>query len=750
MKNPLIDIYIKNPNQDEDFFGTSEEEWDWENFKSTEGFSVSKKLIEWVIGQDKAITETKLCVDEWIHKLNWLKEKKWWKPFEVVDKRREVKFFGRHLFYLPKVLSFPAKSKPKEYLPAGPFLMLLGDAGTGKSLIGRAMAEYLTEVYEKNNIKLYDVLTWPNKIMPSSPKISIHQTPEGSTIVEKTQKAEARKGWSLRFLFNSIVSIMLAFGGFIFAFVFGYEGVWMWYTNPHIYSMWGQDLGLLHDYYGGSILNFLMGPEGLLITNLQLIMMGIMALSMGGMLFIFMKMFGFMGGKGKQGIGGATATKAPKIVIDNSDGKAPFIDATGHGSAQLFGSIAWDPYQTGDLGTPEHQRVTAGDVHRAHLGVLYIDEIKNLSGAEAITLLTVLEDGQLSVALRSQYHGGDTAAMAVATEPIPCMNFLIAAGNMDSICMMHPALMDRIRGYGKVVYMNNDMDNNVENRRKYVQFISQEIKRFHLLPFSRDACISLIDEARIKSGFSNKLVTKFRPMISIIKTASILAMKEGLQVVERKHVECAINEHCKSVTMQYMETQVEKIKQYQYVDPKIKPTIGMINGLSVIHSDDIEGSIGQIMPLKAIMKKSRSGKEILVTGVNTSDSSWVQNSIKKVSSLVELKKGYTIHIDFAQSIGIDGPSAGIAMALLCKSVLFKKPIKQDVAVTGEINLVVNNEVLVTPVGGVHSKIIAAQMMGFSKVCIPKRNFELNVKQKDYTIIIVPCETLSDYEREVFA
>ena len=159
------------------------------------------------------------------------------------------------------------------------------------------------------------------------------------------------------------------------------------------------------------------------------------------------------------GIGGAQQSNVPKLIVDNSSNHAPFIDATGHRASQLFGDIAWDPYQTGGLGTPEHQRVTAGDVHRAALGILYIDEIKNLDPIEAITLLTVLEDGQLPITTRGHLIQGGTAALAVSTEPVPCMSFLVGAGNFDSISQIHPALMDRIYGYGKVVRMNNDMPN---------------------------------------------------------------------------------------------------------------------------------------------------------------------------------------------------------------------------------------------------------------------------------------------------
>ncbi len=83
-----------------------------------------------------------------------------------------------------------------------------------------------------------------------------------------------------------------------------------------------------------------------------------------------------------RGTGGAQQSEVPKLIVDNSSETAPFIDATGHMNAQLFGSIAWDPFQTGGMGTPEHQRVTAGDVHNASMGILYIDEIKNLDPEE--------------------------------------------------------------------------------------------------------------------------------------------------------------------------------------------------------------------------------------------------------------------------------------------------------------------------------------------------------------------------------
>lgn len=700
----------------DDYFGKNEKKWKWQTFKSTKGFPIPSRLLDWVIGQEKALEETKLCIDEWINKLLWLKKKNWWKDFESPDK---------------------PKPPPKEWLPSGPFLLLLGDAGTGKSLIGRALSTYMTDLYKKHNIQLTDVICWKNPIIPSEPKISIHPTPEGKKLVEKIKKKIARKGKLTRIFLKAITPILIGFGGLIL-FIGAYWWLYPWFANS---IMFGVPVRTLYpDFFTysvnifGNLLPFFLSGSSMILSA------------------VFIRFFGRMFGATK-GIGGAESTDAPKLIVDNSLGVAPFVDATGHGSAQLFGSIAWDPYQTGDLGTPEHQRVTAGDVHRAHLGVLYIDEIKNLKGHEATTLLTVLEDGQLPIALRSQWHGGDTAAMAVSTEPVPAMVFLIAAGNLDSIPQIHPALMDRIRGYGKIVYMNNDMPNTVENRRKYVQFIAQEVKRFNLLPFSREACKAVIEEARRQSGRNDRLTCKFRPMISILKTASVLAKNEGLNIVNAKHVNEAIREHCKSIHRQILERQAEHNKDYRIVNPKAKPKIGQIHGLVVYKLGGER--MGWVCPVRASVKKAKKGKGYFyVTGVKSGEDTWVQNSIKKVETVISQLYGFKLsdrytHIDFAQTIGIDGPSAGVTMVLALISNIEKKKIRQDVAVTGEINIGVDGKIIITPVGGLHEKITAAEELGFKKVLIPKLNYEKDIKPKDYKIEVIPCETLEDYKKVVF-
>ena len=481
----------------------------------------------------------------------------------------------------------------------------------------------------------------------------------------------------------------------------------------------------------------------------------------GGLVFfgIFIWWISRLGGLGGlRGVGGAKQTEVPKLVVDNSSGHAPFIDATGHRSAQLFGSVAWDPFQTGGLGTPEHQRVTAGDVHNASLGILYIDEIKNLSPEEAVTLLTVLEDGQLPITLRGKWTGGDTAAMAVSTEPVPAITFLVGAGNFDSISQIHPALMDRIYGYGKVVRMNNDMPNTLENRRKYVQFIAQEVDRFNLLPFSRGACSEIIEEGRRRSNKRDALSTRFRPLISIIKTSATLAMNENCTVVERCHVMEALNKHCKTIQKQLLEHQISERGKLLDINPK-GIRLGQIYGLAVVHDPYSGEMTGNVLSVKAqLVRKATLPRDqplkgyYKVTGV-AKGKNFITDSIAKVRSVILQKYGadiaqdYLTHIDFAQSYGVDGPSAGVTMAILLCSLIESKPIRQDVAVTGDINLGVGDKIHITAVGGVHEKIKAAEAWGFKRVVIPEKNYKHSINPRDYNITVVPAATLDDYLKQ---
>jgi ATP-dependent Lon protease len=90
----------------------------------------------------------------------------------------------------------------------------------------------------------------------------------------------------------------------------------------------------------------------------------------------------------------------------------------------------------------------------------------------------------------------------------------------------------------------------------------------------------------------------------------------------------------------------------------------------------------------------------------------------------------TVHIHVpAGATPKDGPSAGVTMATAMASLLTGKPVRRDLAMTGEITL--RGRVL--PIGGLKSKLLAAHLAGVKTVLIPKRN------EKD--LVDVPEEVL---------
>ncbi|HJV59764.1 MAG TPA: endopeptidase La [Albitalea sp.] len=113
-------------------------------------------------------------------------------------------------------------------------------------------------------------------------------------------------------------------------------------------------------------------------------------------------------------------------------------------------------------------------------------------------------------------------------------------------------------------------------------------------------------------------------------------------------------------------------------------------------------------------------------------------------------EGIDLHVHIpAGAIPKDGPSAGVAMFIALASLFTDRPVRHDVAMTGEISL----RGLVLPVGGVKEKVLAAQRAGLHTVMLPERNMKDLRDVPEATraqLHIVALETVDDAIRHALA
>jgi Lon-like ATP-dependent protease len=407
-------------------------------------------------------------------------------------------------------------------------------------------------------------------------------------------------------------------------------------------------------------------------------------------------------------------TMVPKLLVSNdTTSVAPFIDATGSHAGALLGDVRHDPFQSGGLETPSHDRVEAGAIHRAHEGVLFIDEINTLTPHSQQNLLTALQEGEFPITGQSERSSG---AM-VRTEPVPCRFVMIAAGNLDAIQGMHPALRSRIRGYGYEVYMSESMEDSFENRQKFIRFIAQEVKNDGKIPhFDRSAIDEVIREARRRSNRKGHLTLKLRDIGGLIRVAGDLARQDGAEIATAAHVIKA-KETARSIEDQVSDEYIRRSREYELtvVDGT---RIGRVNGLAVMGSDS-----GSVLPIMAEVTPAQGASgTVIATGMLKEIA---QESIKNVSAILKKFTGIDIknmdiHIQFIGTYGgVEGDSASISVATAVISAIEAIPVRQDLAMTGSLS--VRGDVL--PVGGVTYKIEAAAKAGIKTILIPRANLD---------------------------
>ncbi|MDD1691402.1 MAG: ATP-dependent protease LonB [Methanoregula sp.] len=426
----------------------------------------------------------------------------------------------------------------------------------------------------------------------------------------------------------------------------------------------------------------------------------------------------------------------PKLLVSNDTKSiAPFIDGTGSHAGALLGDVRHDPFQSGGLETPAHDRVEAGAIHRSNGGVLFIDEINTLDPHSQQNLLTALQEGEFPITGQSERSSG---AM-VRTEPVPCRFVMVAAGNLDAIQGMHPALRSRIRGYGYEVYMAESMDDTPENRQKYVRFIAQEVKNDGKIPhFDQSAIDEIIREARRRSNRKDHLTLKLRDMGGLIRVAGDIARQENATITTAAHVTTA-KKTARSIEDQVSDEITRHLREYEMT--VVEGTrVGRVNGLAVTGSD-----AGSVLPIMAEVTPAQGASgTVIATGMLKEIA---KESIKNVSAILKKftgkdVKNIDIHIQFIGTyMGVEGDSASVSVATAVVSAIEGIPVRQDLAMTGSLS--VRGDVL--PVGGVTYKIEAAAKAGIKTVLIPRMNVgDVLIEERFKPMVtIIPVDSIED-------
>lgn len=427
----------------------------------------------------------------------------------------------------------------------------------------------------------------------------------------------------------------------------------------------------------------------------------------------------------------------PKLLVSNKSKEiAPYIDATGAHAGALLGDVRHDPFQSGGLETPAHDRVESGAIHKAHKGVLFIDEINTLRIESQQNLLTALQEKEFAITGQSERSSG---AM-VKTDPVPCDFIMVAAGNLDAIKGMHPALRSRVKGYGYEVYMSDTIEDTSENRQKLVRFVAQEVLRDGKIPhFDKGAVEEIIREARRRAGRKGHLTLKLRDLGGLVRVAGDIAHGENAPLTTAAHVLKA-KSIARSVEQQLAYQYLERRKDYKlYV--KEGAQIGRVNGLAVMGEDS-----GIVLPIIAEVTPTQSTSEghIIATGMLKNIA---REAVQNVSALIKKTTGKDIskmdvHIQFVGTYeGVEGDSASISIATAVLSAIQGIPVDQTVAMTGSLS--VRGDVL--PVGGVTYKIEAAALAGIKTVIIPKSNIGDVLIEDEYKdlIKIIPVSNIEE-------
>lgn len=429
---------------------------------------------------------------------------------------------------------------------------------------------------------------------------------------------------------------------------------------------------------------------------------------------------------GPPGVGKTSAARVALEVVKSHPhspfGKeAPFIEVDGTAlrwdprdvTNPLLGSVH-DPIYQGakhdlaDTGIPEPKM---GLVSDAHGGILFIDEIGEMDPLLLNKLLKVLEDKRVSFD-SSYYDPGDSRVplwiKKLFDEGAPADFVLIGATTRDP-AELNPALRSRC---------------------SEVFFVPLEPG--HVQHIIRQSALKL--EVMLESNIPN-IISDY--VIEGRKANSILTDAYGLARYRNPEQEMV------KVTCADVYEVLNSARLAPYIVRKVKAgfEVGRILGLGVA------GFLGSVLEIEAITFAGRDGKGVV--RFNETAGSMARDAVFNATAVIRELSGedlrnYDVHVNIVGGAKIDGPSAGLATTLAIYSALKKKPLRQDIAVTGEISI----QGKVKPVGGIYEKIFGAKQVEVRKVLVPLEN-KADVPASLQGIEVVAVNTIEEAMNHVF-
>ena len=383
----------------------------------------------------------------------------------------------------------------------------------------------------------------------------------------------------------------------------------------------------------------------------------------------------------------------------------------------LIGSVHDPIYQGagayGNAGIPQPKE---GAVTKAHGGVLFIDEIGELNTIQMNKLLKVLEDRK--VFLSSAYYSSE--------------NNLIPSYIHDVFKNGLPA---DFRLIGATTRGPEEISPAIRSRCVEVFFKPLECPEIRTIASNAINKVNLNISNRGLDIISRHC-SNGREVINLVQLCSGVAINEKRDYISEEDILWVI----------------ENGEYHEIVEKKVrsKAEIGIANGLAVHGSN-----IGILIEVEVVANLNKNKKGSLkISGIieeeeissnnrkmirkSTAYSS-IENVITVLNNLYNLNcDEYDIHISIPGGVPVDGPSAGITIAVAIYSAITKRPVNNKVAMTGEISILG----AVKPVGGIVAKIMAASKAGVEKVLIPIDNYSEGLL-KDKKIKVIPVISINE-------